>query len=60
MSEKKRGRPPVDNPLSEKLYLRVDKTTLQALDKCAKKLSTTRSDAARKGIFLLLDELEKN
>lgn len=59
MSGKKMGRPPVENPLSEKLYLRVDKATLQALDECAQKLDTTRSEAARKGIFLLVDELKE-
>lgn len=59
MSAKKMGRPPVENPLSEKLQLRVDKATMQALDECAEMLDTTRSEVVRKGVHLLLEELKK-
>ena len=59
MSAKKMGRPPVDNPLSEKLYLRVDKATVKALDECVEQLKSTRSEVIRKGIYLVMDELKK-
>ena len=32
MSGKKMGRPPSENPLSERIYLRVDKATKEILD----------------------------
>ncbi|WP_101697210.1 ribbon-helix-helix protein, CopG family [Clostridium minihomine] len=59
MSEKKIGRPPSDNPLSERIYLRVDKKTIAKLDSCAEKLNTTRSDVVRQGIDMVNDFLEK-
>lgn len=59
MSEKKMGRPPSDNPLSERIYLRVDKTTRKVLDECVKKLDSTRSEVVRKGIYLVQDDLKK-
>ena len=58
MSGKKMGRPPSDNPLSERLYLRVDKETKEVLDECAKKMNATRSEVARKGIYLVQDDLK--
>ena len=59
MSEKKMGRPPVENPLSERIYLRVDKETKEVLDECVEKLNTTRSEVVRKGIYLVQDGLKK-
>ena len=59
MSEKKRGRPPVENPLIERLYLRVDEATKEVLDDCVRKLNTTRSEIVRKGIYLVADELKE-
>ena len=59
MSGKKMGRPPAENPLSEKIHLRVDKATMQALDECAEMMDTTRSSVVRKGVYLVLDELKK-
>lgn len=59
MSDKKMGRPPSDNPLSERIYLRVDKKTKEVLDECVKKTNTSRSEVVRKGIYLVQDDLEK-
>ena len=59
MSEKKIGRPPSDNPLSERIYLRVDKKTIAKLDSCAERLKTTRSDVVRQGIDMVHDFLEE-
>ena len=58
MSDKKMGRPPSKNPLSERIYLRVDKETKKVLDECVKKLDSSRSDVVRKGIYLVQDELK--
>ncbi|RCX10527.1 hypothetical protein DFR58_12826 [Anaerobacterium chartisolvens] len=59
MSDKKMGRPPSDNPLSERIYLRVDKETKEVLDACVKKMNATRSEVVRKGIYLVQDDLNK-
>ena len=59
MSEKKMGRPPVENPLSERIYLRVDKETKEVLDECVEKLNTPRSEVVRKGIYLVQESLKK-
>lgn len=59
MSLKKMGRPPIDNPLSERIYIRVNKETKEKLDNCVKTLETTRSDIVRKGIEMVYDELDK-
>jgi hypothetical protein len=54
---KKMGRPPVDNPLSERIYLRVDKEISYILDKCCKELEKTRSQIVREGILLVEKQL---
>ena len=59
MSGKKMGRPPSDNPLSERIYLRVDKETKKVLDECVETLNVSRSEVVRKGIYLVHDELKK-
>lgn len=59
MSDKKMGRPPSDNPLSERIYLRVDEKTKDILDECVEQLQSTRSEVVRKGIYLVKDSLKK-
>lgn len=59
MPQKKMGRPPSDNPLNERLYLRVDEKTKIMLDKCTETLKATRSDVVRKGIEKVYNDLEK-
>ncbi|WP_411002145.1 ribbon-helix-helix protein, CopG family [Paenibacillus sp. TH7-28] len=59
MSSKKMGRPPSDNPKSEKIEIRVDQEMLSKLDASAEKLNTTRSDIVRKGIEMVYDDLQK-
>jgi hypothetical protein len=58
MSDNKMGRPPSDNPLSERIYLRVNAETKEILDACTVKMHATRSEVVRKGIYLVRDELE--
>ncbi len=57
--KKKMGRPPSDNPLSERLYLRVDKKTRETLDECTAILGVTRSEIIRRGINKVFDDLKK-
>ena len=59
MSGKKMGRPPSENPLSERIYLRVDKATKEILDDCVRELNATRSEIVRKGIYLVGDSIKK-
>jgi predicted transcriptional regulator len=59
MSSKKLGRPPSENPLSERIYIRVDKATKKLLDECVKTLNTTRSEIVRKGIEKVHYDLKK-
>lgn len=59
MSGKKMGRPPAENPLSERIYLRVDKETKQTLDDCVEKLNISRSEVVRRGIYKVHDDLKE-
>jgi hypothetical protein len=59
MPPKKMGRPPSENPLTERLYLRVDEKTKTMLDECTKTLKTTRSDIVRRGIEKVHSDLKK-
>ena len=59
MSGKKMGRPPSENPLSERIYLRADEKTKDVLDECVEQLQSTRSEVVRKGIYLVKDSLKK-
>lgn len=59
LPQKKMGRPPSDNPLNERLYLRVDQKTKELLDECTEALNTTRSDIIRMGIEKVHDDLKK-
>ncbi len=59
MPQKKMGRPLSENPLNERLYLRVDSKTKAMLDECTDLLKTTRSEVVRKGIEKVHDDLNK-
>ena len=59
MPQKKVGRPTSDNPLKERLYLRVDDKTKGMLDECTELLKTTRSEVIRKGIEKVHNDLTK-
>lgn len=53
------GRPCKDNRKDTRIQIRLDKETLEKLDKCAEKKNTTRSDVIREGIDLVNEELKK-
>ncbi len=59
MSDRKMGRPPSENPLSERIYLRVTPETKKVLDECVKQLGVTRSEVVRRGIYLVEKNLKK-
>ncbi len=53
------GRPHKDNPKDTRIQIRLDKATLEKLDKCAQKKQKTRSDVIREGIGLVEEQLQK-
>lgn len=60
MTQKKLGRPPSDNPMKERLFIRVTKEVREQLDDCAKKLGTSRSEVIRRGIDMVSVTLKHN
>ncbi len=52
------GRPKSDNPKSTQIVVRLDKITLEKLDKVARSNSETRVQTIRRGIEKLYSELE--
>ncbi len=52
------GRPKSDNPKSTQIAVRLDKITLEELDKVARSNSETRVQTIRRGIEKLYSELE--
>lgn len=59
MAQKKAGRPPSDDSMTDRIFVRVDKDTLNKLDECTQELQTSRSDIVRKGINMVHDSLKK-
>lgn len=55
----KTGRPPKDNPMTERLQIRVNRDELKKLDECAEIQKTTRSDIVRQGIDLVYEKTKK-
>lgn len=54
----KMGRPKIENPKDQRLQVRVDKATIDALDKCAEVLNVNRSEVVRMGVELVRDKIE--
>lgn len=59
MAQKKMGRPPSDDSMTDRIFIRVGKGTKEKLDVCKQELNTTRSDVVRKGIDMVHDSLKK-
>ncbi len=53
------GRPKSDNPKDIQLKIRADKQTIEDLDFCCEKSSSTRSDIIRLGIQKVKKDLEE-
>lgn len=60
MTQKKLGRPRSDNPMKERLFIRVTKEVREQLDDCAKQLGTSRSEVIRRGIDMVSASLKHN
>lgn len=52
------GRPPIANPKSERVTVRLNEYRQEVLDECAKKFGTTKADIVCRGIDLM--EIEKS
>ena len=59
MAQKKLGRPPSDDSMTDRIFIRVDTETKAKLEECTKLLGATRSDVVRKGIHMVHDSLKK-
>ena len=59
MAQKKTGRPPSDDSMTDRIFVRVSKETKEKLDECTQELETSRSDVVRKGIDMVHDSLKK-
>ena len=59
MAQKKMGRPSSDNPLKDRIFIRVDDDIKMKLEKCKEVLNMTTSDIVRKGITQVYDNLNK-
>ena len=54
------GRPLSDNPMGNRIGVRLDNNTLKTLDKCCKELKQSKSDVIRIGINLVAEKLSKS
>ena len=59
MAQKRLGRPPSDDPMKDRIFVRVDKETKEKLAECTHVLDITISDVVRKGIDMVYDSLKK-
>ena len=59
MAQKRIGRPPSDDTMTDRIFVRVSKETIEKLDECTRELDTSRSDVVRKGIDMMHYQLKK-
>lgn len=55
----KTGRPPVENPKSVKMNIRISQETANDLQECAEALNISRVNVIEKGIELVKKQLKK-
>lgn len=53
------GRPKSENPKDTMIRVRMDKETVEQLDRCAEALESTRSEVIRMGIKRIEAEIKK-
>ena len=53
------GRPPIENPKSVKMNIRISEETAKDLQECAEALKISRVNVFEKGIKMVKDEIEK-
>lgn len=59
MAPNKAGRPPSDETMTDRLFVRVNKETLSRLNECTQELEISRSDVVRKGIDMVYESLKR-
>ncbi len=59
MAPKKAGRPPSDDSMTDRIFVRVSKETVKKLDECTQELKMSRSDVVRKGIDMVHESLKR-
>ena len=59
MAQKKAGRPPSDDSMTDRIFVRVSKETVKKLDECTQELKMSRSDIVRKGIDMVHESLKR-
>lgn len=59
MTQKKMGRPPSDDSMKDRIFIRLNKETKEKLEQCTQELNATLSDIVRKGIDMVHDTLKK-
>lgn len=58
MTQRRVGRPPSDDSMTDRIFVRVDKEMKTKLDECTEVLNATRSDIVRAGINMVHDNLK--
>lgn len=53
------GRPPIENPKSVKMNIRISEETARDLQECAESLNVSRVNVIEKGIQLVKASLDK-
>lgn len=59
ITKKKIGRPKSENPKSTPVQIRLDKVTSEILDSYTRQEKVTKSEAIRRGIHRLKDDIKK-
>lgn len=54
-----KGRPPIENPKSIRLEIRMTVQEAAVLNECAERLNLTRTDVINKGVAMVKAELDK-
>ena len=58
MTDKRMGRPPIDNPKNKKITIRVTQDAIDCIDFCAKQLNISKTDVLLKGVRLVKNSLK--
>ena len=58
MAQKRMGRPPLEKPLRDRIFVLVNDEIKEKLATCRETLNTTTSDIVRQGINRIYDDLK--
>jgi len=59
MAPKKAGRAASDETMTDRLFIRRNKETLDKINECTQELELSRSDVVRKGIDMVHESLKR-